>query len=121
MKRKLKESVMHTMEHQKNLVAELRTEVLKLEQEVAYEKARRTRPQEGGHSVPREDCSFFPGGMSSGPSPMKSDPSPTKSDPSPMKTDTGRFKTFVRRGSRKRIKSKALKTPFTGTLTIKPE
>ncbi|WVY89273.1 hypothetical protein V8G54_034787 [Vigna mungo] len=75
-------------------------------------------------SVPCEDHSFSPegispGGMSTDPTPMNTDPSPMKTDTTPMKNDSTPLKTFVRKGSRRRVKSRALKTPYTGTLAIK--
>ncbi|WVZ06431.1 hypothetical protein V8G54_019777 [Vigna mungo] len=122
LKQKLKDSVMRSMEHKQNLVAELKREVLHLEQEVAYEKARRRGTKEGGQSVPREDPSlsprgFSPGGMS--PGEMSTDPTPMKTDVGPMKTDPSPMKIIARMGSRRRFKSIALRTPFTGTLRIK--
>ncbi|XP_022634247.1 uncharacterized protein LOC111241270 [Vigna radiata var. radiata] len=71
LKRKCRESFMQTLHHQKSLVAKLKRRVLVLEEEVAFEKVRRRRPEDGGQSVPREEPSislrvFSPGGITLG-------------------------------------------------------
>ncbi|XP_022632318.1 uncharacterized protein LOC111240815 [Vigna radiata var. radiata] len=105
LKRKRRESFMQTLDQQQNLVAELKRRVVVLEEEVAFEKARRRRPEDGGHSVPREEPSISPRGISRGGMSI---------DPPPMKT-------YVRMGSRRHYKSRALRTPYVGLLKIKNE
>ena len=55
---------MQTLDQQRSLVAELKMRVLVLEKDVAFEKTRRRRPEDGGQSVPREEPSISPGGIS---------------------------------------------------------
>ncbi|WVZ21705.1 hypothetical protein V8G54_009027 [Vigna mungo] len=89
LKRKRRESFMQTLDHQRSVVKELKRRVVVLEEEVTFEKAKRRRPKDGEHSVPREEPSISSGGIS---------PGGMSTDPPPMKT-------YVRMGSRRRYKS----------------
>ncbi|WVZ05364.1 hypothetical protein V8G54_018710 [Vigna mungo] len=64
---------------------------------------RRRGPEEGGPSVGREDPSFSPGGIS------PEGIFPEGISPRAMSTDAAALKTYVRKGSRTRFKSRALK------------
>ncbi|KOM37630.1 hypothetical protein LR48_Vigan03g101200 [Vigna angularis] len=68
-KRKHRESFMHTLDEQENLIAELKRRFVVLESELAKEKARRRITEDGGQSVPHAEPSMnngfdSPGGMS---------------------------------------------------------
>ncbi|KOM55794.1 hypothetical protein LR48_Vigan10g168600 [Vigna angularis] len=104
-KRKRRENFMRALDEQENLIAELKRRVVVLEAELVEEKARRRNEDDGGQSVPREELSmnigfFFPGGMS---------------------TNQPSMKTYVRMGSRRRYKSRELRTPYIGFVRIKYE
>ncbi|XP_047173242.1 uncharacterized protein LOC124841100 [Vigna umbellata] len=57
-KRKRRESFMHTLDNQENLIAELKRRFVVLKSELAKEKARRRITKDGGQSVPHAEPSM---------------------------------------------------------------
>lgn len=115
LKRERRERFMESLHQQECLVAELKRRVFVLEEEVAYEKGRRIRPQDAEHNVGHEALSISPAGISLG------GISPGGISPGGMPTDPPTTKTYVRKGSRRRYKSISLRTPYVGLLGKKNE
>ncbi|XP_022633105.1 uncharacterized protein LOC111241029 isoform X2 [Vigna radiata var. radiata] len=118
LKKNRRERFMETLHEQQSLVAELKRRVLVLEEEVAFEKHRRRRPQDGGDNVAHEEPSLSPRGMSPGGISPGGIPFGAQSEQG-MSSGRPAMKTFVRMGSRRRYKSKALRTPYVGLVRKK--
>ncbi|KOM26314.1 hypothetical protein LR48_Vigan252s002600 [Vigna angularis] len=91
-KRIRKENFMRALEEQEFLIEELKRRVATLEAQLAEEKARRQNKDDVGQSVPR-------------------------TEPSDIDGNEQPLKTYVRVGSRRRYKGRALRTPYTGTVS----
>ncbi|XP_022633689.1 uncharacterized protein LOC111241140 [Vigna radiata var. radiata] len=120
LKKNSRERFMESLHEQQSLVAELKRRVLVLEEEVAFEKRRRRRAQDGGDNVPHDEPSISPRGMSLGGISPGGIPLGGQSQQG-MSSGRPAMKTFVRMGSRRRYKSKALRTPYVGLLRKKLE
>ncbi|XP_022640750.1 uncharacterized protein LOC111242332 isoform X2 [Vigna radiata var. radiata] len=120
LKKYRRERFMESLHEQQSLVAELKRRVLVLEEEVAFEKRRRRRAQDGGDNVPHDEPFISPRGMSLGGISPGGIPLGGQSQQG-MSSGRPAMKTFVRMGSRRRYKSKALRTPYVGLLRKKLE
>ncbi|KOM57542.1 hypothetical protein LR48_Vigan11g057500 [Vigna angularis] len=102
-KRNRRETFMRTLEEQEFLIEELKRRVAGLEAQLAEEKAKRQNKYHGGESVPRTEPSMNTGFVS-----------PTDTD-----TNQQALKTYVRVGSQRRYKGRALRTPYTRTVVLR--
>ncbi|KOM29462.1 hypothetical protein LR48_Vigan695s000300 [Vigna angularis] len=102
-KRNRRETFMRGLEQQEFLIEELKRRVAGLEAQLAEEKARRQNKDHGGESVPRTEPSMNTGFVS----------------PTDIDTNQQPLKTYVRAGSRRRYKGRALRTPYTGTVVLR--
>ncbi|XP_017412866.2 uncharacterized protein LOC108324430 [Vigna angularis] len=93
-KRIRKETFMRALEEQEFLIEELKRRVATLEAQLAEEKARRQNKDDVGQSVPR-------------------------TEPSDIDRNEQPLKTYVRVGSQRRYKGRALRTPYTGTVVLR--
>ncbi|KOM37349.1 hypothetical protein LR48_Vigan03g073000 [Vigna angularis] len=99
-KRIRRETFMRALEEQEFLIEELKRRVANLEAQLAEEKARRQNKDDVGQSVPRTEPSVNTDFVS---------PTDIDGNEQPLKT-------YVRVGSRRRYKGRALRTPYTGTV-----
>ncbi|KOM53377.1 hypothetical protein LR48_Vigan09g203600 [Vigna angularis] len=102
-KRNRRETFMRALEDQEFLIEELKRRVASLEAQLAEEKARRQNKDHGGQSVPHTEPSMNTGLVS---------PTDIDGNEQPLKT-------YVRVGSRRRYKGRALRTPYTGTVVLR--
>ncbi|KOM52694.1 hypothetical protein LR48_Vigan09g135300 [Vigna angularis] len=102
-KRNRRENFMRALEDQEFLIEELKRRVAGLEAELGEEKARRQNKDHGGQSVPRTEPSLNTGFVS----------------PNDIDRNQQPLKTYVRLGSRRRYKGRALRTPYTGTVVLR--
>ncbi|KOM57735.1 hypothetical protein LR48_Vigan11g076800 [Vigna angularis] len=102
-KRNRRETFMRTLEEQEFLIEELKRRVAGLEAQLAEEKAKRQNKYHGGESVPRTKPSMNTGFVS----------------PTDIDTNQQALKTYVRVGSRRRYKGRALRTPYTGAVVLR--
>ncbi|XP_052725326.1 uncharacterized protein LOC128194250 [Vigna angularis] len=98
-----RETFMRALEEQEFLIEELKRRVATLEAQLAEEKARRQNKDDVGQSVPRTEPSVNTGFVS---------PTDIDGNEQPLKT-------YVRVGSRRRYKGRALRTPYTGTVVLR--
>ncbi|KOM50453.1 hypothetical protein LR48_Vigan08g128000 [Vigna angularis] len=94
---------MRALEDQEFLIEELKRRVASLEAQLDEEKARRQNKDDVGQSVPRTEPSVNTGFVS---------PTDIDGNEQPLKT-------YVRVGSRRRYKERALRTPYTGTVVLR--
>ncbi|KOM37900.1 hypothetical protein LR48_Vigan03g128200 [Vigna angularis] len=102
-KRNRRESFMRALQEHEYLIEELKRRVVGLEAQLAEEKAKRQNKDQGGESVPRTESSMNTGFVS----------------PTDIDTNQQPLKTYVRVGSRRRYKGRALRTPYTGTVVLR--